>query len=84
MTTIPSLRNTANDRAQGAWERRAVTTCPATASTSSSSHGLVVRDAAVASPSAHNHHAPGCRVRGSRGVWRFTSADRTVAGAVAR
>src|SRR5215475_14390449 len=41
------------------------TTKPSTAKISSSSSGLLVRLAAVASAMAHSHHATGCRARGS-------------------
>src|SRR5580693_880419 len=41
------------------------TTKPSTAKIISSSSGLLVRLAAVASAMAHSHHATGCRARGS-------------------
>ena len=59
MTMRPSLRKTLKDRAHGEGLRRAATTYPATATMSRSSRGLVVRDAATASPAAQSHQAPG-------------------------
>jgi hypothetical protein len=59
MTMRPSLRKTLKDLAQGDGLRRADTTYAATATMRSSRIGLVVRDAATASPAAHSHQAPG-------------------------
>ena len=64
ITTIASLKNSAYDAAHGVSPRRALTTNQVTAMISTSGTGLSVRLAAAASPSAHSHHAPGCRTRG--------------------
>ena len=48
-----------DSRAHGASLRRAATTMPATVKINPSNTGFVVRLAAVASPSAHTHHAMG-------------------------
>jgi hypothetical protein len=64
-TIMPSRRKNPNDRAQGASGLRAETTNAATAMMRRRSSGFVVRLAAVARPSAHAHHAPGCSHRGS-------------------
>ena len=81
ITTRPSSRYHLNARAHGASVRRAATTMPATASTSASSSGFVVRLAAVASPIAQIHHAIGCtRAREPRRGERAAHAMPTGAG----
>ena len=67
-----------NARAHGASVRRAATTMPATASTSASSSGLVVRVAAVARPIAQIHHAIGWTIRGRRGRGDRPAAHRGI------
>ena len=58
-------RYSRNDSAHGASVRRASTVTHATRTSSTSSQGFVVREAAAASPSAQIHQAAGCRSRGS-------------------
>lgn len=65
ITTSPSLTNAPYERAQGASVRRAATTYPATPTSSPSSSGSVVREAAVARPSAHSHQAAGVQCGGT-------------------
>ncbi len=64
MASSPTRNIRPNARAHGARARRDATTRPATAAIVRSRTGLVVRIAAIASPSAHNHQAPGCSSRG--------------------
>ncbi len=64
-----------NDPAHGWSERRSETTSAATPISISRISGLVVNDAATASPSAHSHQATGCRSRGSRAVEVTASVD---------
>ncbi len=66
ITIRPRTRYVLNPRAQGASPRRAATTCATTTTINASSRGFVVRLAAVAIPSAHSHHAPGCSARATR------------------
>jgi len=66
--TAPKIRYPRNARAHGASVRHATTTVVATAMISPSSSGLVVLDAATASPAAHAHHAAGWMLRSVIGV----------------
>ena len=60
-----------------AGSRRSLTTRTQTPMTSSSSTGLVVRDAAVARPSPHSHQAAGCWRRALSGAAsRWSSAPQ--------
>ena len=62
-TMAPRMRKAVKERAHGAAGRRAATTAPDAQMRAVSTSGLVVREAAVASPSAQSHHAPGCSHR---------------------